>query len=194
MDARVRMRHIRRSGFTLVEMLVAVLVGLLVMAGLHQMFVSSLTAQTTTSSQMEVDRRAQVAMDEITSTLRQASPSLLNVQPAILDNFDSQHLDRIHCAAAPAANLEPVTDQNGNAQDVRYWVASGSLYRKIGGSGYTGGSALATGVTKFGFTFYDAAGNVISDRTKTVRVGVSLTIQDGNNWSVVGSTVRLRNM
>jgi type II secretory pathway component PulJ len=175
-------------------MLVAVLVGLLVMAGLHQMFVSSLTAQTTTSSQMEIDRRAQVAMDEITSTLRQASPSVLDLQPAILDNFDSQHPDRIHCAAAPGSNLEPVTDQNGNAQDVRYWVANGSLYRKIGGSGYAGGSVLAAGVTKLTFTFYDAAGNVISDSAKTVRVGASLTIQDGNNWSVIGSTVRLRNM
>jgi prepilin-type N-terminal cleavage/methylation domain-containing protein len=183
----------RRGGFTLVEMLVAVLVGLLVMAGLHQMFVSGLTAQTTTSSQMEIDRRAQVAMDEITSTLRQASPSLLTLQPPILDNFDTQHPDRVHCAAAPAANLEPATDGSGNAQDVRYWVAGGSLYRKIGGSGYTGGSALATGVTKMAFTFYDAAGNVTNDRAQTVRVGASLMIQDGANWSVIGSTVRLRN-
>jgi type II secretory pathway component PulJ len=188
------MRHIGISGFTLAEMLVAMLVGLLVLVGVQHIFTAGLTTQTTTSSQMEVDRRAQIAMDEITSLLRQASQSILYHQPAILDDFDPQHPDRIHFAAAPGPDLEPAKDQNGYDQDVHYWVENGSLKRKIGGSGYTGGRVLASGVTNLGFTFYDAHGNITSDRRQTIRVGIALTIQDGKNWSVVQSSVRLRNM
>ena len=168
------------------EMLVALVVGLLVMVGLHQMFVTGLTSQTTTSSQMAVDRRAQVAMDEITSMLRQASPSLLYLKPAVLEDYDPQHPDRIHFAGAPGANLEP-------APDIRYWLNSGRLMRNIGASGYTGGGVLATGVTDLGFTFYDAAGNPTTLAAQTVRVGIALTIRDGRSWSIMESSARLRN-
>lgn len=193
MDARVRIRHIRSNGFTLSEMLVALVVGLLVLIGIHQIFVSSLTAQTTTSSQMEVDRRAQVAMDEITSMLRQASPSIKELTSAILVDYDAAHPDRIDFAGPPGTDLEPPKDDDkGDIIHYRYWLDSDALKRSIGGSGYTG--VLATGVTKLEFTFYNVAGSVISDKTKTVRVGITLAIQDGRNWSVVRSAVRLRNM
>jgi len=177
----------RRSGFALVEMLV----GLVVMAGLHQMFVSSLTAQTTTSSQMEADRRTQVAMAETTSALRQASPSGLLLASPILADRDPTHPDRIDCAGPRGADTEPPKG-SGDVTHYRYWLDSGALKRSIGGSNYTGGSVLTTEVTKPAFTFYDAAGNVSSKRTQTVRAGVGLTIQDGSSWSVVGSAVRLR--
>jgi phosphotransferase system glucose/maltose/N-acetylglucosamine-specific IIC component len=170
----------------MVEMLVAVAVGLLVMVGLHQMFVSTVTTQTTTSSQMEVDRRVQVAMDEITSLLRQAAPSTLLLKPAVLDNYDAQHPDRIHFAGAPSPNLEP-------GPDVRYWVSTGQLRRNIGASGYAGGSVLATGVTDLRFTFYNAAGTQTTAAVETVRVAATLTIRDGRNWSIVQSSVKLRN-
>ena len=182
------------GGFTLIEMLVAVLVGLLVLVAVHGVFLASLTAERTTSSQTEVDRRAQVAMDEITSWLRHASPSiLLNTRP-ILDDYDTLHRDRIHFAAAPGADLEPIEDQAGLDQDVRYWVNNGSLMRKVGGTDdYTGGVVLAKGVTELRFTFYDVGGNAVTQAAQTVSVGVTLRIQDGTNWSLLQSAVRLRN-
>ena len=190
MDAPVRTRHIQSNGFTLVEMLVALIVGSLLMIGVHQVFVAGLTTQSTTSSQMEVDRKAQVALDEITSLLREAAPSILTGTSAVLDNFDSQHPDRIHFAGAPLSDLEPAA-----GSDVRYWVSNQKLYRNVGGSGYTGGAILATGVTDFRFTFYkNAVGDVPTNTAaETVRVGVALTITNGVNWSTLHSTVKLRN-
>jgi hypothetical protein len=77
---------------------------------------------------------------------------------------------------------------------VRYWVSSGNLYRKIGGTdAFTGGTVLAKGVTDLHFTFYDAAGNTTNLAANTVRVGATLTIKDGANWSTLQSTVKLRN-
>jgi Tfp pilus assembly protein PilW len=193
------MRHIASGGFTIVEMLVAMLVGLLVMIGLHQMFVASVTTEATTSSQMEVDRKAQVAMDDITSRLRQSAPSALRNVPAILDEFDSSHPDRIHFAAPPRADLEPATDANGQAQDVRYWFNSGALKRKIGGTGYAGGVVLADSATLLTFTFYrydPATKSLVTPSTaaQTVAVQVQLTITEGRLSSHLQSKVRLRNM
>ncbi len=219
MDASLRTRHIfggrsaivgtqaeacATRGFTLVEMLVALIVGLLVLIGVHQVFVAGVTTQTTASSQMEVDRKAQVAMDEIVRNLRQAAPSIVTLSPAILDDYDSTHRDRIHFAAAPGTDMEPVkldTDGDGIGdlpQDRRYWLQSSggtsfNLMRKIGGSGYSGGNVLASGVTELILTFRDSAGNQTNLAKSTARVDTELTIRQGSNWSTLRSTVKLRN-
>jgi len=161
------------------EMLVAILVGLLVMVGLHQMFVASLTSQTTTSFQVEVDRKAQVAMDDIIARLRGSSGVLVDHDPA--------HPDRI-----------AFTDQDG--QEVRYWVDSGNLRRALGATSYSGGAVLASNVGELVFTCYWWNPDLVPPReqetllaSKAKRVRARLKVQEGNNSSVLQSTVRLRN-
>ncbi|MFB3880471.1 MAG: PilW family protein [Armatimonadota bacterium] len=188
-------------GFTLVEALVAIIIAVLVMYGVHQVFVAGLTTQTTTSSQADVDRRAQVAMDEITSMLRQAAPSISGdarygpgPKPPVLVNYDATHPDRISFAGPPGYDLEPPRDGSGIIA-WRYWLQSGCVMRRTDGNwtNYTGGEVLAPGVTELRFTFYDANGAATSLAVDTVRVGVKLTVKDGANWSTVTSSVRLRN-
>lgn len=209
MDAGLRIRHISsrglaiatmgRRGFTITEVLVALFVGLLIMIGLHQMFVAGVSTEATTSSQMEVDRKAQVAMDDITSRLRHASPSTLTGAPAILADYDSAHPDRIDFAGPPGADLEPPKDGGNNTIHNRYWLETGSLKRKIGGSGYTGGDVLADSATQLVFSFY--ARDPITKQLvptnlaqQTAAVQVKLTIQQGRLSSSMQSTVGLRNM
>jgi len=159
------------------EMLVAILVGLLVMVGLHQMFVASLTSQTTTSFQVEVDRKAQVAMDDIIARLRGSSGVLVDHDPA--------HPDRI-----------AFTDQDG--QEVRYWVDSGNLRRALGATSYSGGAVLASNVGELVFTYYwwnptAAREEETLSASAAKRVRARLKVQEGNNSSLLQSTVRLRN-
>lgn len=199
MDAGSRMRHIDNWGFTLAEMLVAMLVGLLVVSGVYQLFVAGLTTQTTTSSQVELDRKAEVAMDDIAFRLRQGGRSILYNTPAILDDWDSQHPDRIHFAAPPGADLEPVPDPSGQPQEVRYWLNGHALMRKIGGSGYSGGVAAASDVQQLSFTFYaydGSTGQLVPTTlaAQTVAVKALLTLQDGTTTSELESTIKLRNM
>lgn len=189
-----RMRHIGNSGFTIAEMLVAVLVGLLIMAGLYRMFVAGLATQTTATSEVEVVRKAQVVMDDIAFRLRQSAPSTLYGWPAILEDADPQYPDRIHFAAPPGSNLEP-----DPTAEVRYWLRTGALRRKIGGNNYTGGEVLAGDVSQLVFTFYryDASANLFVPTdlaAETVAVKVQLTITEGKVSSTLESTVRLRNM
>ncbi len=187
------------TGFTITEVLVALFIGLLVMIGLHQMFVAGVSTEATTSSQMEVDRKAQVAMDDITSRLRHASPSTLTGTVAILADYDSAHPDRIDFAGPPGPDLEPPKDAGNNIIHNRYWLDAGSLKRKIGGSGYTGGEVLADSVTQLVFSFY--ARDLITKQLvstnlahQTVAVQVKLTVEQGRLSSSVQSMVELRNM
>lgn len=208
MDAPLRIRHIAkrgtaialcgRSGFTITEVLVALFIGLLILVGLHQMFVAGVSTEVTTSSQMEVDRKVQVAMDDIASRLRQAAPSILTGARAILSDFDSAHPDRIDFAGPPGDNLEPPRDASGNIIHNRYWLNSGAVMRKIGGNGYTGGDQLADGAKSLAFQFYsrDPVTSQLTPTTlaaQTVAVRVSLTIRDGKITSTLQSTVSLRN-
>lgn len=179
MEGSIRMRHIRISGFTLAESLVALVIGLLVMVGLHQMFAGSLTAQTTASSQMEVDRQAQVAMDNITFWLR-GSGAQGPVGPpyGVLEAYP----DRI-C----------FTDQSG-ANTVRYWLDAGQLRHAFNAKKYSGGTVLATSVTRLAFTYFDRNGLPPAIPSQTVRTKLELGIAQGRNSSLLRTAVRLRNI
>jgi prepilin-type N-terminal cleavage/methylation domain-containing protein len=188
-----------RRGFTITEVLVALLIGLLVMIGLHQMLVAGVSTETTTSSQMEADRKAQVAMDDITSRLRHASPSTLSATSAVLSDHDSAHPDRIDFAGPPGADLEPPKDAGDDIIHNRYWLEAGTLKRKIGGNNYTGGDVLADNVTQLVFSFYarDSITKQLVPTSlahQTVAVQVQLTIQEGRISTSMQSTVGLRNM
>ena len=80
MDLKLGMRNLggagARRGFTLVELLVGLIVGLLVLAGVHRIFVAGIKTQNTTSLQTEVNRKAQVAIDNMVSKLRGSSEVL----------------------------------------------------------------------------------------------------------------------
>jgi Tfp pilus assembly protein PilW len=153
------MRHIgtkRQSiGFTLTEVLVALVIGLLVLVGIHRIFVTGLSSETTTSLQTEVNRKAQVAMDEMIDRLRGGRT----------------------VAGVSSANRIAFTDQDGAY--CCYWVANRTLYRAANTT-FTNGTSVATNVSALSLTYLDQNGQQITDLSKApaqaVTVEVDLTV------------------
>ena len=172
MDDGTRMRHkavtAHTSGFTLPEMLVVVVVGLLVLTGLHRVFVAGMRTQTTTSLQTEVNRKAQVAVDDISARMRGAE--------IVEDNAT----DRIS-----------FIDQDGN--NVRYWVDEGVLFRVLGSNDYSGGIPVASDVSEISFSYYDTSGQPAAAASDAVRVVVRLGVERLRHSCVLESGVTLRN-
>lgn len=160
----------RARGFTLPEVLVAVLVGLLVLAGVHRVFVAGLTTQTTTSLQTEVNRKAQVGMDDIIMRLRGGS-SVVDAQA-----------DRIH-----------FVDQNEN--NCRYWVEEGQLrrYCAAAAGAYSGGIRVASDITQLQFDYFNRDGQPAATADETARAEVTLEVTKQGQNALLRSAVRLRN-
>lgn len=158
------------KGFSLVEVLVAILVGLLVLAGLHRIFVAGITTQHATSLQTEVNRKAQVAMDDITSRLR-GSSGILDAQP----------------------NRVWFTDQDDD--NVRYWLDGGSLYRYNAPDpgGYSGGIRLATDVSQLVFHYYDDNRQPAATADQASSVSVDLLVERAPYSARLTSAATLRN-
>ncbi len=174
MDARLGMRNLTseggNSGFTLTELLVGLLVGLLVLAGMHRIFVAGLKTQNTTSLQTEVNRKAQVAIDDMISKLRGSSE--------VIDNAP----ERIW-----------FLDQDGN--NCRFWVNAGTLYRYLGESAgsYSGGVPLATNVSQIQLEYLDPDGQPAASADAVCTVAVLLEVERAAHVARLRSAVRLRN-
>jgi len=174
MDETSRMRNLRvvrpSSGFTLTETLVAILVGLLVLAGVHRIFVAGITTQTVTSLETEVNRKAQVAMDDMMSRLR-GSSGVADAQP-----------DKVW-----------FVDQDD--QNVRYWVSEGKLYRYRGeaAGSYSGGTLVASSVSQLSFLYYDQDDQVTADPGAVRRVFGELEVTSAGYSARLTSAVKLRN-
>ena len=155
---------------TLVEVLVALAVGLLVLAGVHRVFISGLKTQNTTSLQTEVNRKAQIAVDDMISRLR-GSSDVIEAYP-----------DKIW-----------FVDQD--EQNVRYWVDDGRLYRycSLSPGGYSGGVRVASNVSELQFEYYDIDGQPAATADDAVKVTVLLQVERGAHSARLKSAVRLRN-
>lgn len=145
------------------------LVGLLVLAGVHRLFVAGLTTQTVTSIETEINRKAQVAMDDIVRRLRGGR------------GVTDARADRI-----------AFVDQEG--QTVRYWVDGGRLYRALGGTGYTGGVLMARDVSQLALGYHDAAGAPVAEPARAVRVAVQIEVSRASHAARLRSAVGLRNV
>ena len=172
MDEMTRMRNMkgvrRAPGFTLVEVLVAVVVGLLVLVGVHSIFVGGLKTQTTTSLQMEVNRKAQLAMDDLTDRLRGGS--------AVVEAYSDKIV---------------FTDQDGN--NVRYWLNSGKLYRVLNAASYSGGIPVASNVSEFALEYRDLNGQPAATAAAAAQVIARVKVERERHSCLLRSGARLRN-
>ena len=160
----------RSRGLTFTEILVAVLVGLLILAGLHRIFVAGLTTQTTTSLQTEVNRKAQVALDHMMDRLRGGS-QVLEAYP-----------DRVW-----------FLDQDD--YHVRYWRSGDTLqyYRGTVPGAYSGGMPLASNVAQMSLEYLDQAGQPAANADDVATVAVALQVERQQHSALLKSAARLRN-
>jgi len=162
--------HAGSTGFTLVEALVVAIVGLLVLAGVHRVFVAGLSTQHSTSLQTEVNRKAQVALDGMISRLRGSSE-----------------------AVESDPNRIWFIDQNGD--NVRYWVTDGTLYeyRAASPGSYSDGMPLATSVSQLAFEYSNDLGQPAATADDVSSVVVELTVARAAYSSHLRSSASLRN-
>lgn len=158
------------TGFTLVEALVVVIVGLLILAGVHRVFVAGLSTQHSTSVQTELNRKAQVALDGMISRLR-GSSGAVEAGP-----------DRIW-----------FIDQNGD--NVRYWATDGTLYeyRSASPGSYSDGMPLATSVSQLAFEYSNHLGQPAATADDVSGVAVELTVARAAYSARLKSSATLRN-
>jgi len=174
MDLKPGMRNLggagARRGFTLVELLVGLIVGLLVLAGVHRIFVAGIKTQNTTSLQTEVNRKSQVAIDNMVSRLRGSSE--------VLD--------------ASASRIWFI-DQDG--KNCRFWLSEGTLYRYLGESAgnYSGGVPLASNVSQMQFEYLDREGQPAASADAVYSVRILLDVERSSHVAELRSAVRLRN-
>ena len=174
MDLKPGMRNLEgagaRRGFTLVELLVGLVVGLLVLAGVHRIFVAGIKTQNTTSLQTEVNRKSQVAIDNMVSKLR-GSSEVLDASPG-----------RIW-----------FIDQDG--KNCRFWLSEGTLYRYLDESAgnYSGGVPLATNVSQMQFEYLDREGQPAVSADAVYSVRILLRVESSSHFAELRSSVRLRN-
>ncbi|MCJ7751824.1 MAG: prepilin-type N-terminal cleavage/methylation domain-containing protein [Armatimonadetes bacterium] len=164
------MRNLRsagaRRGFTLVELLVGLIVGLLVLTGVHRIFIAGIKTQNTTSLQTEVNRKAQVAIDSMVSKLRGSSEIRQSLPGRIW-----------------------FIDQDG--EDISYWVSNGTLYQD--GADYSGGVPLASNVSQMQFVYLDRDGQPTASADAVYSVRVLLHVERSSHVAELRSAVRLRN-
>jgi Tfp pilus assembly protein PilW len=161
-------------------MLVAILIGVMVLAGVHHIFVSGLTTQTTTSTQIEASADAQVAMDEMMDRLRGA--------------YSISDLAHLNGSTTVNAIAFSDLDTSGAQRVWRYWRGTDAkLYRSLNTSGYSGGIAAATDVQQLVFDARDQNGNATATPSQAIAVVVSLTVKKGNASLDLVSRVRHRN-
>ena len=174
MDLKPGMRNLGSTrvcgGFTLTELLVGLIVGLLVLAGVHRIFVAGIKTQNTTSLQTEVNRKAQVGIDNMVSRLR-GSSEVLDASP-----------ERIW-----------FIDQDG--KNCRDWVSDGTLYRYLGESdgSYSGGVPLASNVSQVQLEYLDRDGQPAASAEAVYSVRISLDVERSSHTVGLRSAVRLRN-
>ena len=157
-------------GFTLTELLVALFIGMLVLAGVNRIFLAGITTQNTTSLQTEVNRKAQVGLDSIVSKLR-GSSGVIDASPSRIWFLDQE------------------------GRNCRFWLNGGALYRYSGVSAgsYTGGERLASDVKQLQFTYQDRSGAAATQADVVYTVVVLLEIERERHSARLQSAVRLRN-
>jgi prepilin-type N-terminal cleavage/methylation domain-containing protein len=151
-------RHPRRqSGFTIVEVLVALSIFLLILMGIMQVFEPSNLAYQTSQRKLDVQQNGRVAMDTIVRQLRMAGYFPENVD----NDLTNDQANSVEIATDTAIAVAGDLDGSGATNAFFFCRDSGGLRRVRGARGTAGsyvcssGDVLAESVTNLNFAYYD---------------------------------------
>ena len=159
------------SGFTLLEMLVAMALSLLVLSGVYEVFTSQQKAYTVQDQVAEMQQNARVAMDIITRNLRNAA-----YDPRSTDKFgitDSAYSDSSSSALVIANSdqiyftLDDDEDKSIDSNaDERIGFQLNGTDIQIDSDGALGWQDIAENITSLSFTYtFDDGGTGLPDNT-----------------------------
>jgi type IV pilus assembly protein PilW len=195
----------RSAGFTLVEMLIALAMGSLILAGAGVAF--QLGAQTLRggADQADAQQNARWALERMVQEIRGAGYDPTSSPPTY--TFDAVTFN----VATAATNLTLQNDFNGNGaldaagacdasaikERVAYYLAGTDLRRSTDAPANTCEATIVGGVTNLAFGYLDADGNATTTPSlvRTVTVAVTVVSQTGGAGRrvAVQDRVRLRN-
>jgi type IV pilus assembly protein PilW len=176
------------AGFTLVEMLVALLIISIITGAAYSMFASLNRSYTTQSVASAVQQRVRAALDYMIRDIR-----IAGLDPLRTGGFGV-------VSATPAAfrftadkNMDG--DTNDAAEDVTYAVAGGNLQL----TDDQGTEILSQYVTNSSFTYFDEDGVVTTNNSDIRSVEIIMTVREpsgGGKWvsRTFTTQVRCRNL
>ncbi len=184
----------KTDGFSIVEMLMAVAIGLIVLAGLVVTFVSQKKAYDVQAQVAEMHQGARAALDMISRDVAGAG-------------YDPTNYGLEAVPVAQAHKVQLRADLNGDGdtdddfEDVTYELAGTVINRTSGGSTV----AFAENVAALNFLYYDADGNTTTDPDEILKIVITLTTRTsrpdpsfdangGYRTRTLSSEVILRNM
>jgi type IV pilus assembly protein PilW len=164
----------RASGFSLVELLVAMAIGLVVLGAIYSVF----TIQNKTFSKqeqiVEMQQNARAAMDMMSREIRMAGYDPTEV------NFDSNPSNNFSGVTVNASQLQVQADLDGNGaidtsseENIVYAFDAGNkkITRNIG----AGAQSFFENVDSFTFAYLDGSGNVTAASTSVRQIRITLT-------------------
>lgn len=209
---RPRPQRLPEGGFTLAELLVAVAIIGLVLAGLLGMLMTGQTSYQVGSNQVEAQQSIRLALDRVVNEIRNAgycptcgtgTTPFEAITSASATGFTIQNDWNGDWNGSSGISSSPVTDPDGNTrgEQIVYAVSGGALTRQevgIDGSAVT----LASGITSATFTYLDKDGNVTATPSEIRRIDITVTAQpqvqpaatqQGRVQVTMTDSVRLRN-
>lgn len=177
-----------KDGFTLVEMLVALLIASIISAAAYSIFTSVTRAYTAQSVASKVQQRVRATIDFMVRDIRMAGLDPLRTNSAGIVSATST-------AFQFTSDKNMDGDINDAAEDITYAVTGGSLRL----TDDQGTEILAEYVTTFEFAYFDKDGTVTTNTDDIRSVEISMTVQEpagrGKRISRTYNTlVRCRNL
>jgi len=174
----------KENGFTLVELLVAMVIGAIVMAAAYSSFVSQQKAYGITESVSDIQQNLRAAMLYIERDLRMAG-------------FNPKKETTFGFTAIPDDSFTFTKDVNENGvvdtgETITYDIASNTLRRDDGTAG--GLQEIADNITGMQLEYFNVNGTVTSQPESVRSVSVKLIAQEDNHTRELITLIKCRNM
>ena len=178
------------NGFTLVELLIAMVIGSIVMAAGYASFITQQKSYRTTESVSEIQQNLRFAMLAIEKDLRMAG---FNPKKEIGFGFISPLNANSFTITKDYGSSDPANDENGTletGETISYDLTSDTLRRNAG----SGPKVFADKITNFELTYFDRNGLETTAASNVRSVLVKLTATDDGHTRELESLVKCRNM
>ena len=173
-------------GFTLLEVLVAMAVGGLVMAGTLSLLLAGQGAYAAGEARAEAIQGARVGLERMATELRQAGYDPQGAGFAAIEVAEPERITLLH-DLNENGTIDPTRER------ITYLLRGAVLRREAGG----GAQPLVEGVQRLSLSYYDREDRPTTEPARVASVGIVLEVARSAPRSlapiVMGTRVRLRN-
>jgi prepilin-type N-terminal cleavage/methylation domain-containing protein len=179
LDERVERMDKRKNGFTLIEMLVAMLIAFVILGGIYVVYTSQQRSYKTTEDVTSLQQNIRSAMFFIEKDIRMAG-----YDPRLSGNFTAIDVQANSITLTMDDNLNGIselTDANGNldAGETFTYALNGTRITRDDHTGPPQPQVLAENVSRLVFQYFDRDGQVIAPASGVTTVNVVNVVLSG---------------